>query len=88
MTGSPFLVVSEVAERLRCSTRSIHELTRTNRIPHRRLPGGRRLLFLEAELREWENGAPLEVFHRPEGGRAVRPTPLDSESPTSKEEPR
>src|SRR6266540_3244180 len=39
---SPYLLVEDVARRLRCSCRTIHELTRTCAIPHRRLPGGRR----------------------------------------------
>ena len=43
--GGPYLLVEDVAERLRCSTRTVHELTRTNAIPHRRLPGSRRCLF-------------------------------------------
>ena len=76
MSGrSPYLTVAEVAERLRCSTRSVHELTRRRRIPHRRLPGGRRCLFLAAELEAWEAGAALETLERPEGGRIVRPVP-------------
>ena len=33
-----YLVVEDVAQRLHCSTRTVHELTRTNSIPHRRLP--------------------------------------------------
>ena len=78
MTGdrpSPpaFLTVVEVAERLRCSVRSVHELARTNRIPHRKMPGTRRLLFRVEELLLWEDGAELEVIERPPGGRVVRP---------------
>lgn len=71
--ASPYLLVEDVAARLRCSRRTIHELTRTNAIPHRRLPGGRRCLFLPAELEAWEAGARLEVLERPRGGRVVRP---------------
>ena len=71
---SPYLDVAEVAERLRCSTRTIHELTRHHRIPHRKLPGGRRILFLEMELQAWEDGAGLETVERSDGGRVVRPT--------------
>ena len=71
--ASPFLTAEEVAERLRCSLRSIHELVRTRRIPHRRLPGSRRCLFRTDELEVWENGAPLEVIESPGGGRVVRP---------------
>jgi excisionase family DNA binding protein len=70
---SPYLLVEDVAARLRCSRRTIHELTRTNAIPHRRLPGGRRCLFREDELEAWVEGAPLEVVELARGGRVVRP---------------
>ncbi|HUP21988.1 MAG TPA: helix-turn-helix domain-containing protein [Thermoanaerobaculia bacterium] len=68
-----YLLVEDVAERLRCSIRTIHELTRTNAIPHRRLPGTRRCLFRLDELQAWENGTPLEVTVLPRGGRLVLP---------------
>jgi excisionase family DNA binding protein len=68
-----YLLVEEVAERLRCSVRTIHELTRTNAIPHRRLPGTRRCLFRLDELEAWEDGVPLEVTELPRGGRLVVP---------------
>lgn len=71
---SPYLLVEDVAQRLRCSTRTIHELTRTAAIPHRRLPGGRRCLFLLPELQAWEAGVALEVVETARGGRVVRPT--------------
>jgi excisionase family DNA binding protein len=70
---SPYLLVEDVAERLRCSIRTIHELTRTNSIPHRRLPGSRRCLFRPDELEAWENGSPLDVTGLPRGGRVVTP---------------
>jgi len=70
---SPYLLVEDVAERLRCSTRKVHELTRTAAIPHRRLPGSRPCLFLETELQAWEAGAQLEVRELAGGGRVVRP---------------
>jgi excisionase family DNA binding protein len=70
---SPYLVAEEVAERLRCSLRTIHELTRLRQIPHRRLPGSRRCLFLPVELEAWENGAALETVELRQGGRVVRP---------------
>jgi len=69
----PFLLSEEVAQRLRCSLRTVHELTRLHRIPHRRLPGSRRCLFREEELQAWEDGADLEVADPPNGGRVVRP---------------
>jgi excisionase family DNA binding protein len=70
---SPYLLVEDVAARLRCSVRSIHELTRTNAIPHRRLAGARRCLFRPDELEAWENGAALEVVELAGGGRVVKP---------------
>jgi len=72
-SGSPYLLVEDVAERLRCSTRTVHELTRTSAIPHRRLPGSRRCLFRREELEAWEDGSPLEVTALPRGGRVVAP---------------
>lgn len=71
--ASPFLVTAEVASRLRCSTRTIHELTRSGRIPHRRLPGSRRCLFRVDELEAWEDGATLRVIELRLGGRIVAP---------------
>jgi excisionase family DNA binding protein len=70
---SPYLLVEDVAQRLRCSRRTVHELTRTCAIPHRRLPGARRCLFREDELEAWEEGVPLEVVELARGGRVVRP---------------
>jgi excisionase family DNA binding protein len=72
-SSSPFLLVEEVALRLRCSRRTIHELTRTNAIPHRRLGGSRRCLFRADELEAWENGSALRVRDLPRGGRIVTP---------------
>jgi excisionase family DNA binding protein len=72
--SGPYLLVEEVARRLRCSTRTIHELTRTNAIPHRRLAGSRRCLFRVDELEAWENGSLLQVRDLPRGGRVVTPS--------------
>lgn len=72
MAETPFLTTEEVATRLRCSTRSVRELTRTQRIPHRKLPGQRRCLFLAHELDRWADGAVLEVKQLAGGGRVVR----------------
>jgi excisionase family DNA binding protein len=68
-----YLLVEEVARLLRCSTRSVHELTRAREIPHRRLPGTRRCLFTAADLAAWMDGAQLEVVELPKDGRVVRP---------------
>jgi excisionase family DNA binding protein len=72
---SAYLVVEEVADRLRCSERTVRELARENAIPLRKLPRGRRLLFIPAELEAWEAGAELEVKFGPRGSRVVRPVP-------------
>jgi len=69
---SPYILVEEVAKRLHVTPRTVHELTRTAAIPHRRLPGARRCLFREDELTAWENGAALEHVTQPRGGRIVR----------------
>jgi len=68
-----YLTVDEAALLTRRSRRSIHELTRSGRIPHRRPPGTFRCLFVEDELRQWLDGAPLEVTELAGGGRVVRP---------------
>jgi excisionase family DNA binding protein len=71
--GSPYLTVEDVAELLACSKRTVHERARLGEIPHRRPSGARRLLFVEAELRAWIDGAELERVELPRGGRVVRP---------------
>ena len=70
---SRFLTADEVAARLRCSLRTVHELARRNEIPLRRLPGCRRLLFVTDHLAQWEDGTPLEIVPLSRGGRVVRP---------------
>ena len=78
--NSPYLLVEEVASRLRCSRRTVHELTRTNAIPHRRLPGSRRCLFRIEELEAWENGCAIEVIELPRGGKVVTPVSAASKA--------
>jgi hypothetical protein len=74
MSVSPFLRVNGVAARYGCSTWTVHERTRANSIPHRKLAGGSSpCLFVLADLERWENGMPLEVVELPSGGRIVRP---------------
>jgi hypothetical protein len=68
-----FFTVEEVAERYRTSVKSIHDRTRTNRIPYLKREGFRRLLFPLAELEQWDAGAELELVQLPDG-RAVRCT--------------
>jgi excisionase family DNA binding protein len=83
MPDSPFLVTAEVAVLLRCSIRTVHELTRRNAIPHRKMARTRRCLFLESEVREWLNGEMLEVTRLEDGGRIVRPTVYSSSTPAA-----
>jgi excisionase family DNA binding protein len=68
-----FLTVADIAQLLHCSPRTIHELTRTCRIPHRRIEGTRRCLFVPDEVDAWVDGAELYVSETPGGGRVVRP---------------
>lgn len=73
IAASSYLTMEEVAERYPWSLRTVRELTRTERIPHRKVPGMRRCLFLPAELDAWVDGAALEVKQLAGGGRVVRP---------------
>lgn len=69
-----FDTVESIAEVVKLSRRSVHELTRTNAIPHRKLPGQRRILFVREEVERWIiDGCPLEVIELEGGGRVVRP---------------
>ena len=75
-----FLTVEEVAERYRTSKKSIHDRTRTDRIPYLKRDGFRRLLFPVVELDAWDAGAELEAVSLPDG-KAVRCTqPVRSDS--------
>lgn len=71
-----YLTVEEVAERYRCSVRTIHERVARGELPHRKLPGTRRLLFAEHELAAFESGAELE-FIETNRGRIVRPRAIE-----------
>jgi excisionase family DNA binding protein len=73
MDQHPLLVVEDVAERLQCSRRTVHELTRTAAIPHFKPPGCRRCYFRTEWLQAWEEGASLVLEHLADGGRVVRP---------------
>jgi len=68
-----WLTVPEVAERLRCSVRSVHERTRRRALPMRK--HGRTILFSAAELEAWLDGAPLEQITTQSGAVIVRPKP-------------
>ena len=68
-----YLTVEQVAERYAMSRRTVHELTRTKRIPHRVVPYGRRCLFEEPWLQAWLDGAELEEIALAGNGRIVRP---------------
>jgi excisionase family DNA binding protein len=68
-----YLLVEDVAKLLGVSKRTVHEYTRTGRIPHRVLPHGRRVLFEQEWLDAWAEGAELERIDLHGGGRIVRP---------------
>lgn len=72
-TEARYLVVEEVAELLHCSTRTVQELVGKAALPHRRLPGMRRTLFVRDEIQQCLDGAELETVEDPRGGRIVRP---------------
>jgi excisionase family DNA binding protein len=68
-----YLLVEHVADLLGCSKATVYRLTAKNEIPHRRIGGTRRVLFVPDELHAWIDGAPLETLDAPHGGRVVRP---------------
>ena len=71
-----YLHVEDVAEQLGLSVRSVHELTRQRRIPCRRIPGTRRILFESEEISDWVDvggAVELEVIEGRDGGLVVRP---------------
>lgn len=70
---NPLLSVEQVAALLCTSKRSVHEMTRLGQIPHRRVAGRRRCLFVPEELEAWLQGAPLDLVELEGGGRVVRP---------------
>jgi hypothetical protein len=67
-----YLDVEEAARVLHLSPWSLRAKAREGLVPHRRPPGTRRLLFVEAELERWIDGAALEIVDNG-GGRVVRP---------------
>jgi excisionase family DNA binding protein len=68
-----YLLVEHVADLLGCSIDTVQRRAAANEIPHRRIGGTRRLLFVPGELDAWINGAELERVNAPNGGRVVRP---------------
>jgi predicted DNA-binding transcriptional regulator AlpA len=73
--GRSYLQVGDVVERYggALSQWTVYELARTGQIPHRKHAGGKRLLFLAAELDAWDDGEALQVRKLPRGGRVVTP---------------
>jgi excisionase family DNA binding protein len=72
---SRYLTLEQAAELLALSPYTTRTKAAAGEIPHRRLSGMRRLLFVEAELVAWLDGAALEKVPAPNGGRVVRPRP-------------
>lgn len=68
-----YLNAKGAAAYLVLSPRSLHELTRTKAVPHRRFPNRRSYLFSPEDLDAYVAGAPLETVALPDGGLIVRP---------------
>ncbi len=67
------LLVEDVAKLLGASRSSIQERCAKGLIPHRRMPGSRRLLIPRADFEAWLAGAELVTIRLAHGGRLVRP---------------
>ncbi len=68
-----YIDVAAVADRYGLSTWQVYERARRNLLPCRKHPGSNRLLFLEADLDAFDDGAGLEVVRLVKGGKFVRP---------------
>jgi excisionase family DNA binding protein len=67
-----YLTTEEAAGVLRCSLRTVQQLVADCSLPHRKLPGMRRVLIAPDELAAYMDGADLETVELPRGGRVVR----------------
>jgi excisionase family DNA binding protein len=70
---SRYLLAEDVAGLLGCSVDTVQRRAAANEIPHRRIGGTRRLLFVPDEIHAWIDGVVLERVDAPNGGRIVRP---------------
>lgn len=70
---SGYLGVQEVADLLGMAAKTVQAKAGRNAIPHRKVAGCRRLMFIEHEIDAWVEGAELECIPLARGGRIVRP---------------
>ena len=77
------LIGSEVAAWMRCSKRTIAQLTRERRIPHVVRGGGRLVLYPCDWILAWGRNPslPLELVELADGGRIVRPSNAQTDRP-------
>jgi excisionase family DNA binding protein len=68
-----YVGVPEVAERYGVSVATVYEWVAGGLVPHRKLPGRKRLLFDPADLDAADDGAALETRRLRGGGVLVRP---------------
>jgi excisionase family DNA binding protein len=71
---SPYISVEEAAQRLGRSERTIRELCRTKKLPHRKWAAGSSpIMLIPAELDRWGDGAPVvDVTPPNHPGRIVK----------------
>jgi hypothetical protein len=70
-----YVTVEQAADIVGIGVRRLRERAALGQVPHRRISGTRRLLFLPDELAAWADGAELETIRTAGGGRVVRPRP-------------
>jgi excisionase family DNA binding protein len=68
-----YLSLDQAARLLGLSAYTVRTRAAVGEIPHRKLAGSSRILFLEAELVAWVDGAELERVDTRDGARVVRP---------------
>lgn len=70
-----YLTQADVATRFNVSDRTVKEWVIRRRVPHRKLPGVRSVVFIEHELDQWADDplVELEIRVGKDGARVVRP---------------
>lgn len=71
----PYLRTRDVAELCGVKEQTVREWTMTYRVPHRKLPKVRAVIYLEDEIRAWVDDPtiPLDVKRGVDGSRVVKP---------------
>lgn len=68
-----WMLLEDVAAELGVSRATVGEWASRCMLPHRKLPGRRRIFVPRADFAAWMDGCELEVRRLADGGRVVKP---------------